>query len=478
MKVLLTGANGYIGQRLLPLLAEMGHQVIALVRSPSRLHLPDAMKANVQVVTADLLDRASLAVIPTDIDAAFFLVHSMSHSNRDFAALEERCVRNFCDALQSTQCKQLVYLSGLINSEQLSEHLASRLRVEEAIKVSSIPYTVLRAGIIIGSGSASFEIIRDLVEKLPIMIAPRWVMNHCQPISIYDVLYYLSHVLQEPKCLNQVFDIGGPDQLSYRDMLLGLAKVRKLRRYIIPVPVLTPRLSSYWLYFVTSTNFSLARALVDSLKNEAVCNCRAIHQVLPHDCLSYEAAVQRAFSKIEENAVVSSWKDALVRSDLEGSVQDYIQVPKHGTLTDITEVAFDGDARDVVERIWKIGGTNGWYAMNWAWRIRGYLDKLVGGVGLRRGRTHPTRLRTGDALDFWRVLKADHTTGNLLLYAEMRLPGEAWLEWKVEAGHLTQIATFRPKGLLGRLYWYALLPAHHFIFGGMARSIANGDRHG
>lgn len=470
MRILLTGANGYIGSRLLIVLAEAGHEVIALVRSKKRLKIPSYIAMQVTPLKGDLLRPITL---PEKIDAAYYLLHSMGTSSEGFSKDEALCAQNLSAALQKTSCKQIIYLSGLAPEEPLSEHMASRHHVEKILSDSNIPTTILRAGIIIGSGSASFEIIRDLVEKLPAMIAPRWVENKCQPIAIADVLFYLKEVLANPKCLDKRLEIGGPEQLTYREMLQRFAKIRGLTRVIIPVPVLTPRLSSYWLLFITSTSFPLAQALVNSLKTDAICQDNTIQTLIPHECLTYEEALKLAFEKIAQNAVVSSWKDALVMSKLGPDLSEYLSVPTHGCLSHQVALPYD-DRKAAIAKLWQIGGANGWYTMNWAWSLRGFVDKLVGGVGLRRGRTHPTQLSTGDALDFWRVLVADKANGHLLLYAEMRLPGEAWLEYRIENGTVTQTATFRPKGVLGRLYWYLLVPFHHFIFRGLCQAIARG----
>ncbi len=477
MKILLTGANGYIGKRLIPVLIEDGHEVVCLVRNPSRLSLSKSLREKITVVQGDLLNRDSLNEIPADIEAAFYLVHSMGHAGTDFALLEQQCAENFVARISQTKVRQIIYLSGIVNDDNLSKHLQSRHSVENALRASGRPLTTLRAGIIIGSGSASFEIIRDLVEKLPVMIAPRWLNNLTQPIAVSDVLYYLRKLIGNEACYDRTFDIGGPDILNYRDILLRFAKVRGFKRYVFNVPVLTPRLSSYWLYFMTSTSFSLAQSLVDSLKNEVVCKNNDIEKIIPHRCLPYEEAVQRAFSKIAENSVVSSWKDAWVSGTLHGDYNDFIQVPSYGCLTDERQQTFQRDPAKVLENIWSIGGERGWYGMNWLWKLRGYLDKMVGGVGLRRGRTNQHTIEPGDALDFWRVLLADEKNMRLLLYAEMKLPGDAWLEFHIEphaqGGTLYQNATFRPNGLLGRLYWYSVSPMHFFVFGKMIRNIAN-----
>lgn len=477
MKILLTGANGYIGTRLLPRLVEDGHEVYALVRSRSRIEIPKKFQSQLHVIEADLLNPSSLLKIPADIDAAYYLVHSMSYSQK-FSELEATSAKNFVSRLENTQAKQIVYLSGLSNEAHLSRHLTSRKKVGEILKMGKVPVTILMAGIIIGSGSASFEIIRDLVEKLPVMIAPKWLNNLTQPIAVRDVLTYLTLVLGNSTCFNQSFDIGGPDVMSYKELLLKFAQIRGLKRKIYTVPVLTLSLSSYWLFFVTSTSFSLARFLVESLMNNVVCKENRITKLFPRKLLSYEEAVKLAFTRIEEDWVPSSWKDTLSGSTLNPDLSIYVHVPRFGILSDQRTIAFSCPVEEVEKRVWSLGGKKGWLTMNWAWKFRGFLDKLVGGIGLRRGRTHPTRLKVGDALDFWRVLLADDKNRRLLLYAEMKLPGEAWLEFEIipheTGGDLKQTATFRPNGVWGRFYWYSLYPFHALIFSRLSKQIAKG----
>ena len=356
--------------------------------------------------------------------------------------------------------------------------MSSRHGVEKILAKGKIPLTVLQAGIIIGSGSASFEIMRDLVEKLPVMVAPKWVFSNCQPIAISDVLFYLTQVLGNEASLGKTFQIGGPDVLTYRKMLLELAKIRGLTRFIIPVPVLTPYLSSLWLVLITSVNISLAKSLVGSLKTDAVVTKNSIDEILPHDCLTFQQAVERAFEKIEQNEVVSSWKDALNVARIDENFSKSVEVPVNGCIKNVCEGDYATPRESALDKLWKIGGKNGWYSMDWAWKRRGELDLLFGGKGLRRGRTHDTELHAGDALDFWRVLCADRESGRLVLYAEMKLPGEAWLEWTITGDekqtHVKQVATFRPKGLWGRLYWYLFYPAHLIIFPQMCKSIGRG----
>lgn len=470
MRILLTGASGYIGKRLLPALVEDGHQVICSVRDKNRYNPPKSLLPHIEIVEVDLLEKETLANIPKDIDGAFYLVHSMSSSS-DFQNLELKSAQNFREVIDKTDAQHVVYLSGIVNESELSEHLSSRKNVETELAKGKYNFTTLRAGIIVGSGSASFEIMRDIVEKLPLMITPKWLDTRCQPIGITDVIQFLSQTLSNEKTYNQDFDIGGPDILTYKDMLLKLGEVRNLKRYIYTVPVMTPKLSSYWLYFVTSTSYKLAIALVDSMKVEVVCRNNDINKILAISPISYTTALEKAFKKVNQNEVASSWKDAFISSDTAFDISDFIQVPTFGCFTDHQTKPYV-DRESCIENIWKIGGENGWYSGNWLWQLRGYLDKLVGGVGLRRGRTSKNSLNAGDALDFWRVLYANKEEGRLLLFAEMKLPGEAWLEFKVEDGELHQTATFRPLGVLGRLYWYAVLPFHGFIFNGMSTKIA------
>jgi len=472
MKILLTGATGYIGKRLLPVLLADGHTVVCCVRDKSRFDGSRySSSGTVQVIEVNFLDRSTLDAIPGDIEAAFYLIHSMSTSVGDFEVLEKKTAENFRDRIQETAARQVVYLSGIINEEKLSKHLSSRKAVEQILSGGTFHMTTLRAGIIVGSGSASFEIIRDLVEKLPVMIAPRWLNTRSQPIAIRNVIQFLKGVLLNEKTLDRSFDIGGPEIMTYKQMLLKFARIRNLRRFVFVVPVMTPKLSSYWLYFITSTSYKLAVNLVDSMKIEIVGRKNDLDRLLNIELIPYEEAVRLAFDKIEQQEVLSSWTDALSSHTLETGIAKLVEVPTFGCFKDSREAPVEDEQR-VLEKIWSIGGTNGWYYGNWLWALRGFLDKLVGGVGLRRGRKSSTQLVAGDSLDFWRVLYASKKEKRLLLYAEMKLPGEAWLEFAIRDGVLYQTATFRPRGLWGRLYWYSVLPFHAFIFRGMIRNIA------
>ncbi len=475
MRVLVTGATGYIGKRIIPILLEQGHTVICAVRGTLRTQKKYSDEANVHVVMADFLNPDTLENIPKDIDAAYYLIHSMSTSVDKFHEMEEKCASNFKAYIEQTIVKQVIYLSGITNDTKLSKHLLSRKNVEHTLKSNHYGLTVFKAGIIVGSGSASFEIIRDLVEKLPVMIAPKWLNTKTQPIGVRDVLTFLTKGLGREDLYNTSHDIFGPEILTYKEMLLQFADSRGLKRYIITVPVMTPKLSSYWLYFVTSTSYKLASSLVNSMGIEIIGEESNINSLLDVKPMSYKQAIKFAFVKIEDNAIVSSWKDAFISSrNKKQASSKYLSVPKHGCFKDIKERLVKNEEK-TVEKIWAIGGQNGWYYGTFLWKIRGYIDKLFGGIGLRRGRTNSNSLRTGDALDFWRVLLADKEEQRLILFAEMRLPGEAWLEFEVSKGKIYQRATFRPKGLAGRLYWYSVLPFHGFIFNGMINKLANAE---
>lgn len=472
MRILLTGANGYIGMRLLPQLLEMGHEIICAVRNKNRFTSNKKIREQAEIVELDFLQDTETPPVIENIDVAYYLIHSMSSTTKDFEKQEALSAQNFNKIMAGTKVKQVIYLSGIINEEKLSKHLKSRKKVEEILYGGKYELTVLRAAIIVGSGSSSFEIIRDLCEKLPVMITPSWVRTRCQPIAIRDVIKFLTGVIANEKCYNQSFDIGGPDILTYQQMMEIYSKIRGLKIWIIGVPVMSPKLSAYWLYFVTSTSFKLAQNLVDSMKVEVITRDKRLQEILGVKPISYEEAIKLAFYKIEQNLVISSWKDSLSSGRFRKDLHKYIQVPNYGCLKDEQEVKLKNPDL-ALEKIWAIGGLNGWYYGNWLWKVRGYLDKLFGGVGLRRGRTHPNRISAGDALDFWRVLLADKEEKRLLLFAEMKLPGEAWLEFKIdEENILHQTATFRPLGIWGRIYWYAMYPFHYFIFEGMINKIA------
>lgn len=483
VKILLTGANGYIGLRLLPSLLEAGHVVVGLVRDrgrfPTSQFEPFFTDGRLELLEGDMLEPEELPMISAEFDAVYYLLHSMG-AGLGFEDREKVCAENFLKWIAGAACKRVIYLGGLVPEGDLSHHLRSREAVNCVLRCGSVPVTTLRASIIVGSGSASFEIIRDLVEKLPIMITPKWTRTKCQPIAIRNVVGYLTGCLENPETIGEELDIGGPEVLTYRDLLRKYAAARELTRLVIPVPLLTPGLSAHWLHFVTSTTMPLAKSLVGSLSNETICGDGRIGEMIPQRLLTYEEAIDMAFTRIAQNRVPSSWIDSLSSGRLNPDFFHSIKVPEHGVLRDRQEVALIANKGDVIRSVWSIGGKNGWPSMNWAWRVRGIMDRMVGGIGVRRGRRHPTELFPGDALDFWRVVLADEgdedRPARLILSAEMKLPGEAWLDFEIADEGLIQTATFRPRGLLGRAYWYAVLPFHYLLFPKMAERLALGTR--
>ncbi len=473
MKILLTGVTGYIGKRLLPVLIEKGHEVICCVREKNRLTIHEKLLSKVKILEIDFLKSLQLNSLPTNFDVAYYLIHSMTTSTEKFDQLESKTAESFKTFMEASSVKQVVYLSGITNEDVLSKHLASRKKVEDILVSEKYSLTVLKAGIVVGSGSASFEIIRDIVEKLPVMIAPKWILTKTQPIAIRDVIKYLAGIVLNKETYNRSFDIGGPEILTYKEMMLQYAKVRKLKRKIWVVPLMSPRISSYWLFFITSVSFKLAANLVNSMKMEIIARDQKLEELLQANPLTYEQALKFAFQKIKQNLVLSSWKDSMISSNLGLSLSDFIEVPQFGCYKNIKKIAIENPGR-VLTNIWSIGGERGYYYANWLWKARGSFDQLLGGVGVRRGRTLPSEIHTGDSLDFWRVLYASREKKRLLLFAEMKLPGEAWLEFKIDDKNiLHQTATFRPKGIWGRLYWIVTSPFHYFIFNGMIRNIAN-----
>ena len=472
MRILLTGVTGYIGKRLLPVLIEKGHEIVCCVREKNRLTIHEKLLKQVEIIEIDFLKTSHPENFPKDIDAAYYLIHSMSSSSEQFDTLESSAASNFKKTLESTSVKQVIYLSGISNEDKLSKHLLSRRKVEDILKSDKYSLTVLRAGIIVGSGSASFEMIRDIVEKLPILITPKWVLTKAQPIAIRDVITYLQRVLFNEQCYNQNFDIGGPEVLTYKEMMLQYAQIRKLKRRLITTPLITPRISSYWLFFITSVSYKLVKSLVSSMKMEVVCKNNNLEKILKVQPITYEKALKNAFIKIKQNLVLSSWKDSIISSSLGLSLSDFIEVPNFGCYKNEKQIPITNTEK-VLQNIWTLGGKKGYYYANWLWKTRGIFDELLGGVGLKRGRTSTDEIHPGDALDFWRVLYASRAKKRLLLFAEMKLPGEAWMEFKIDDNNiLHQTATFRPKGIWGRLYWITTSPFHYFIFNGMIRHLA------
>ncbi len=469
MRVLVTGATGYIGGRLVPRLLEAGHSVRCLARNAQRLtgRFPGA-----EVIEGDILDEERLREASEGVDAAYYLVHSMGDSqtfaerDRQAAALFGRCARE-------AGVRRIIYLGGLGSDDAaLSHHLASRHEVGEVLRSSGVEVIEFRAAMIIGSGSISFEMMRYLTERLPIMIAPRWVTTRSQPISVADVLLYLVAALDLPHGHSRIYEIGGADIVTYRDMMLRYAKLRNLTRRVVIVPFFTPRLSSYWVHLVTPISARLAQPLILGLRNEVIVRdstaSRDFPQIAP---IGFDAAVSRALDRYRASGPDTTWFDAFQVRTLPATFTGV----REGMLIDRKERITDATPQQVYSVFTQLGGTRGWLYGNALWQLRGLLDRAFGGVGLRRGRRSATNLRLGDAVDFWRVdaLEPDHT---LRLRAEMKLPGEAWLEFDADRlsdgrTRLTQTAFYEPRGLLGFLYWYLVFPFHALIFNRMASRI-------
>lgn len=466
-KILIAGATGYVGSRLAPRLKEAGYSVRCIARNPQKLI--NRKWSDIEIVQGDVNDINSLREAMVGIDTAYYLVHAMS-STGDFAEKDLRYASNFAEMAAEYKIKRIIYLGGLGKSdEKLSPHLESRHQVGRELSRKGIPVTELRASIIIGSGSASFEIIRDLVRKLPIMITPRWVKSLCQPISIKTVLDYLIGVLNEPETVGKVYEIGGKEVLSYAEMMRQVANVMNKNLYILSLPVLTPKLSAYWLNLVTTVPMSIAHPLIEGLKNDTICENEDIDRIVQVEKWPFKEAVQRALYREEKHDVESRWTEADI---MDSSVT---HARESGELTDFREFRANLHAEDLFACIQRIGGKQGWYYGNWAWTLRGQFDRLIGGVGMRRGRRHPVEIRVGDVLDFWRVIEFEPNQ-NLKLQAEMKLPGIAWLEFKVNKINnntvdFYQKATFVPNNWFGYVYWYLLAPAHYFIFRNMALNI-------
>lgn len=477
--VLVLGATGYIGGRLVPQLLEQGIKVRAAARSAGKLRCrPYAADPNLEIATADVLDEESLKKACEGCRAAYYLVHSMNPGQKDFAKADERAAELTAKAAEAAGFSQIVYLGGLGDADaDLSKHLRSRAHTGEVLASGKTPVTTLRAAMILGSGSASFEILRHLCDNLPVMTTPKWVRVKTQPVGVRDVLRYLIGVLGEERALGRTFDICGPDVVSYEDMFDIYCEEAGLRkRLLIPVPVLTPTLSSYWINLVTPIHASLARPLVDGLKNETVCREDSIKEIVPGEALGVRESVSRALQKIEQQKVETCWSDAGGYTPPEWlSCGD---APYAGGT--VLECNYKVNLPCPPEKVWdvirRLGGDTGWMWGDRLWDLRGFVDRLLGGVGTRRGRRDPVDIREGDALDFWRVLVVEENR-RLMLLAEMKVPGEALLVFRIEplpdgGSELSQIARFLPKGLLGKLYWYSLVPFHDILFKGMLKNIA------
>lgn len=475
-RILLTGATGYVGGRLAPMLLDAGHDVVCLARDPSKFDgIPWAHRAT--IVKGDVLDASTLDAAAAGVDTIYYLVHSIGTAG-DFSESDRIAAQNVAAAAERAGVHRIIYLGGIVPpaTEEVSKHLASRAEVGQIFLDSPVPAVVLQAGVIIGSGSASFEMLRYLTERLPAMVTPRWVDSRVAPIAVRDVLRYLVAALDLPPDTNRRFDIAGPEVLTYREMMHRYAKVAGLRRrLIVPIPVLTPRLSSHWVNIVTPVPRAIARPLVESLRNSVVPRERDLQAITGIEPIPYDEAVRLALQKIQEGSVETRWSDA-----------SWPNAPADPLPTDPTwsggdveiderERHVDAPPSDVWRVIEGIGGERGWYSFPLAWAVRGFLDRLIGGVGLRRGRRDPDHLHVGEALDFWRVEALER--GHLLrLRAEMRLPGLAWLEFRVEpdgdGSRIHQRATFRPRGIAGKLYWWSVWPFHGIVFEGMLRNMS------
>ncbi|MEO0480635.1 MAG: SDR family oxidoreductase [Planctomycetota bacterium] len=470
-RVLVTGATGYVGGRLVPRLLERGYRVRCLVREPRKLaDRPWRHKPGLEVVGGELADLPTVERALSGCDAGFYLVHSMNSAGSSYRAQDERLATGFATAAKQSGLKRIIYLGGLGEiGSNLSEHLASRRSVEHLLGSTGVPVTVFRAAMIIGSGSASFEILRYLVEHLPVMVTPRWVRTESQPIAIRNVLHYLVECLSTPETIGETLDIGGPDIVSYRELMRLMSTARGLGpRLILPVPVLTPRLSSLWIHLVTPVPHTIARPLAEGLRNRTVCRDSQAAMLMPQPLLRMDEAIDAALGKKVDGMIETAWTDA-------GVIPGDPNWAGGTTFDDGRETEVLADAQTVFETISRIGGDTGWYDGNWLWRLRGFLDKVIGGPGLRRGRRDPNRLQVGDALDFWRVV--DVVPDRLVeLRAEMRLPGIAFLRLESEESSTGQTrlrltARFKPRGLLGILYWFSVLPMHGFVFPSMLRGL-------
>lgn len=472
--VLVTGATGYIGGRLVPRLVEAGYRVRCLVRDPARLQGRPWLK-QVELHSGDCLRPETLPDAMAGADAAFYLVHSMA-AGRDFEQRDVLAARNFAAAAKTASVRRILYLGGLGDPEtDLSEHLRSRQHTGAALRESGVPVTEFRAAVIVGSGSLSFEIIRYLTERLPVMICPRWLYTRAQPIAICNVLDYLVTALETPASIGQVVEIGGADVVTYGDMLCGYAKARGLKRWLVPVPVLTPRLSSYWVHLVTPVPAAIAQPLIQGLRNDVVVRDDSARRLFPSiKPMNYDTAVRLALANLERGHVETAWSDAVASS--QGDVTPVQLTTQEGMILERRQCVVAAPAEAVFRSFSQLGGATGWLYFDWAWQLRGALDRLLGGVGLRRGRRDPHEVRVGDAVDFWRVEAVE--PGRLLrLRAEMKVPGRAWLEFRAEPRAegqtvLSQTAFFASRGLSGLLYWYLLYPIHALIFSGMIQALA------
>jgi len=477
--ILVAGATGYIGARLIPRLLQAGYRVRALARIPAKIgSRPWAGNPNLEILKGDVLDRDSLIAACRGCRAAYYLVHSMNHTSEDFASTDRDAALNMVAAAEAGGLERIIYLGGLGDEDEtLSAHLSSRTEVAEILRSGSVPVTVLRAAMIIGSGSSSFEILRYLVERLPVLITPRWVDVPCQPIGVRNVLHYLIGCLECPETIGETYDIGQDQVVSYRQLMEIFAEEAGLpKRLIMSVPVLTPRLSALWIHLLTPVPAVLARPLAEGLRNSVVCRDTRIRQLIPQELFDCRLAISLALERVRQQQIESSWIDAGEIPPAEWSTPGDPSWAGGTFYDDSRQILLAATPAEVWKGVVCIGGESGWYYADWLWKLRGFLDHLAGGVGLHRGRRCPLEIAPGEALDFWRVVEVAKPH-RLLLVAEMKLPGEATLEFRIEEiapgqTMLKQIAHFLPRGLLGLLYWYAVTPFHNFIFNGMLRGFA------
>ncbi len=477
-KILVTGASGYVGGRLVTALLADGADVRVFVRDANKAQ-SHSWANQVEIATGNASDFQSTKDALTGVHTAYYLLHSIN-LGPNFDEIESAMARNFAKAAQSCGVSQIVYLGGINNDEKTSKHLTSRANTGKELATTSVPVLELRAGIIIGSGSASFEMLRHLTHRLPVMTTPKWVSNKTHPIAIRDVLWYLRNCAKLEKPVGGVFDIGGPEVLTYADMMQKFAKLSGLRkRLIIKVPVLTPKLSSLWIGFVTPVPTSLARPLVGSLISEVVADPKkSIDKLIPKPAeglIDVDGAVKLALSNVSSNTVSTRWSDATLPTAPWQKAQSDPEWAGEMLLKDKKVRTTDASIKSLWEAIEEIGGENGWYGADFLWYLRGLLDRMIGGVGLRRGRRDPIHLRVGESLDFWRV-ESLIPEQSLKLYAEMILPGKAWLEFRISKlpngkSEVVQEASFSPRGLGGQLYWYAVLPFHILVFPTMIRNL-------
>jgi uncharacterized protein YbjT (DUF2867 family) len=473
--ILVTGVTGYVGGRLVPRLLESGYQVRVLVRGEAQRLYSRSWYSRVDIVSGDVLNPISLSKAMHGVSIAYYLIHSM-RDNMRFRQRDIRAAENFAQAAAKANVERIIYLGGLGDQDgELSEHLRSRQETGEALRQAGVPVTEFRAGMIVGSGSLSFEMVRHLTERLPIMICPHWVFVRSHPIAIRDVLRYLLAAIENSVSSGRIVEIGGKDILTYAEMMRSYARIRGLKRLIIPIPVLTPRLSSYWAHWITPIPASIARPLIKGLKYELVVKDKTAEEIFPEiEPIDYDTAVSLALKRIDDGEIETIWSDALASSS--GDIQPVLLTQEQGMLLERRQLVVSATAEEVYQSFSSLGGELGWPPFNWLWRIRGAIDRLAGGVGLRRGRRDLEELRVGEALDFWRVeaIKPDRL---LRLRAEMKMPGRGWLQFEANPMRenkieLVQTAYFAPKGLLGLLYWYGIYPLHGLIFAKLADYVA------